>query len=330
MMGVSEAQTRLPSQSGAISASAEAAPMPRVLVLLAAFNGAPWIREQIDSILAQENVDLALAIRDDGSTDLTLRELDGFAANRRVSIVPHPAPTGSAAGNFLALIRENPAAGMDFVAFADQDDLWDRDKLCRACSRIRAQRTAGYSSATVAAWENGTHKILGLAGAPTSSDYLFEGAGQGCTFVLTSDLYERVRRLFMQHNDLTRSLHYHDWAVYALARAWGLRWSFDPQPSMRYRQHTGNDTGARGTVGGVRKRFGLIRRGWYRRQLVAIAELCFAAAPANATVAAWRGILLQPETWRRKLRIASFCWRGGRRRLRDNAMVILAALAGWI
>src|SRR6185437_2343672 len=121
MIAVSEAQARPPTPPGATRVPAEAGPKPRVLVLLAARNGAPWIREQLESILAQENVELRLAVRDDASTDLTLKELEGFADNPRVSILPGPAPTGSAAGNFLALIHDNPADAMDFVAFADQD-----------------------------------------------------------------------------------------------------------------------------------------------------------------------------------------------------------------
>jgi rhamnosyltransferase len=302
---------------------------PKVLVLLAAYNGARWIRQQIESILLQEGVDVQIAVRDDGSTDGTREELARFADQPKVTFLPGSAPTGSAAGNFLALIRETSAAGADFIAFADQDDLWDRDKLARACRRLDAEDSAGYSSATQAVWEDGRQLILRPSGAPTCSDFLFEGAGQGCTFVLTAGFYGRLRHL-LSRRELTCNLHYHDWAIYALARSWGLRWSFDPEPSMHYRQHASNDTGARGTLSGISKRLQLIRRGWYRSQLLAIAELCSTAAPANATVATWRGALLQPDGWRRRWRTARFCLRGGRRRRRDNVMLVLAALAGWV
>jgi len=299
-------------------------------VLLAAYNGARWIREQVDSILAQEIVDVMLVIRDDGSSDGTQGELGRFAGDSRVRTFSSPAASGSAAGNFLALIRENPAVEADFVAFSDQDDLWDRDKLLRACRNLATQSSSGYSSATLAVWEHGKRRVLKPSGAPTRSDFLFEGAGQGCTFVLTAELYERARQFLTQHPELTQGLHYHDWAVYALARAWGLRWSFDPQPSMKYRQHAGNDTGARGTLGGIAKRLALIRRGWYRTQLLVISGLCAAAAPANATVANWRCALLQPDSWRKRWQTTGFCIRGGRRRTRDNLVVMLASLAGWI
>lgn len=313
-----------------VANSAEAVRSPRVLVLMATYNGAPWIREQMESILAQEGVDLTIAVRDDASTDGTPRELARFENDKRVRIVAATTASGSAGRNFLTLIRENAADPCDFVAFADQDDRWNPDKLSRACAKLVAGSSAGYSSATVAAWEDGHERVLKPSGAPTASDFLFEGAGQGCTFVLTVGLYERVRRFLADHEELTRSLHYHDWLIYALARSWGLDWCFDPRPSMRYRQHAGNDTGARGTLGGVARRLSRIRDGWYGTQLRAIAELCKAAVPTNRMILTWHRRLLRPDGLSRRLEIAQFCLSGGRRRTRDNMVAVLSALCGWI
>jgi rhamnosyltransferase len=315
---------------GAVANSAQAARGPRVLILLATYNGACWIREQMESILAQEGVDLAIAVRDDASTDGTRRELARFENDERVRIVAATAASGSAARNFLTLIRENAADAFDFVAFADQDDRWNPDKLSRACAKLVEGGSAGYSSATVAAWEDGRERVLKPSGAPTASDFLFEGAGQGCTFVLTVDLYERVRRFLADHGELAHSLHYHDWLVYALARSWGLEWCFDPLPSMKYRQHAENDTGARGTLGGVTRRLSRIRDGWYSSQLRAISALCKAAAPTNGMVLNWHYRLLRPNGLPRRLKIAQFCLSGGRRRTSDNMIVVLSALRGWI
>jgi rhamnosyltransferase len=297
---------------------------------MATFNGSRWIREQMEAILAQEGVDLRIAVRDDGSTDDTRRELARFAEDDRVRVVASATASGSAAKNFLALISENSADTFDCVAFADQDDVWNRDKLVRACGTLAANDAAGYSSATVAAWEDGREQVMKPSGAPTASDFLFEGAGQGCTFVLTAEFYERVRSFLRAREDLTRRLHYHDWLVYALARSWGLRWCFDAQPSMKYRQHEANDTGSRGSLTGIVKRLSQVKNGWYRTQLQAIAGLCAAAAPANAIVANWSAALLRPDGWRRRWQVARFCLQGGRRRRRDNMIAVLAALCGWI
>lgn len=308
----------------------DAASGPRILVLLAACNGSRWIGEQVDSILRQRSVDLCIAIRDEGSIDGTRRELARFADHKKVRIVTVPDRSGSPARNFLSLIRENSAGASDFVAFSDQDDLWDPDKLARASRMLEVNSAVGYSSATIAAWEDGRERVTKLSGPPTAADFLFEGAGQGCTFVLTRAFYEQVRCFLAAHWELTNEIHYHDWMLYALARSWDLRWHFDTQPSMRYRQHTANHTGARGTFRGVIKRLLMVRQGWYRTQLKAIAGICKAAAPGNPLVLLWHRAIISPPSWSRRLRIAQFCLRGVRRRRRDNMVAVLSALCGWI
>ncbi len=199
-----------------------------------------------------------------------------------------------------------------------------------ACEKIKADGAAGYSSGTIALWNDGRTAPLEPSGRQNASDFLFEGASQGCTFVMPAAFYSRVRRFLLDHSDVTDGLHFHDWALYALARSWGLRWSFDARPSMVYRQHDDNDTGARGSLGGVLRRFALVRSGRYHEQLTAICALCTAAAPDSRMLAAWRSVLSGPRRFRRKWQLVGFCLRGGRRRMRDNAVVLLAAIAGWI
>lgn len=303
-----------------------------MLVLLACLNGQSWITEQLSSILTQEGVHTRIVIRDDGSTDLTLARIAEFGSDPRVTLVSGSAPTGSAAQNFLTLIRDTPADDCGFVAFSDQDDVWYGDKLARACRMLGETACAGYSSATLAIWRDGRGRttLLRQASRTTAADFLFEGAGQGCTFVLRAQFYAEVRDFVIRHRSLTAAIHYHDWLVYALARAWDETWAFDPQPSVYYRQHGRNDTGARSRLSGLAKRLGLIRQRWYHCQLVAVARVCTAAAPANPVIASWTALLLAGSSWQRRLRVASFCLRNGRRKRKDRAALVFAALAGWL
>lgn len=299
-------------------------------MLLASFNGAEWIGEQINSILCQEGVDHRIIIGDDGSSDGTLKEVARFATTGKVELLRRSPASGSAAQNFLRLIRATSASGFDYVALADQDDVWYRDKLSRACRTLHNSSSVGYSSATIATWSDGRTRILRQSQRPRSGDFLFEGAGQGCTYVLRADFYNHVREFVAAHPQLTRELHYHDWMIYALARSWGYSWTFDPLPSVRYRQHSSNDTGARSTLGGVRKRLALIKGRWYRAQIDAILKVCNEAAGQNPVIASWKFNFHSPDKWSRRLRIAGFSLRAGRRKPVDNAVVTLAALAGWI
>jgi rhamnosyltransferase len=303
---------------------------PKVLVLSAAYNGAQWIDAQLISILNQLHVDLDILVSDDGSTDGTLDRIAAFAADPRVILVESEGPSGSAAQNFLRLIRSAPADDYAFVALADQDDVWNEAKLSRACAMLVSRQADAYSCAVTATWADGRRATVSAEPRQTRSDFLFESAGQGCTYVLSAGFYRRLRGFLMENPDATASISYHDWAIYALSRVWRLSWCFDATPMMEYRQHGNNDIGARGSRGGVRRRVALIRNGWYLRQITAIAELCRLAAPTDPEIASWCTLLRQTHGVLRRCRITVFCLRGGRRRFLDKAVLVGAALGGYL
>jgi rhamnosyltransferase len=300
------------------------------MVLLAAHNGSQWILEQVDSILEQVGVDVTLIISDDGSTDDTRSRLTRYSNDSRVHIISPASPTGAAAQNFFWLMRNASGDGHAFIALADQDDIWSIDKLQRACIALGNSGAGGYSCSTKAFWRDGRGMILRQAERLTRSDFLFESAGQGCTYVLTAGFYTKVRDFLRLSFVDTSSVHYHDWAIYALSRLWGVGWKFDPQPMLQYRQHGGNDTGARSSFSGVRKRINRIRAGWYAEQLCAIARLSIAAAPGDPMVAEWNKLLQGEHGIEGRLRRVLFCLRGGRRRRTDQIILLLSAMAGWV
>lgn len=62
---------------------------------MATYNGAKYIREQVDSILNQEftenkNVEMELVVSDDGSTDDTLKILESYGDSRIPQIRNRP------------------------------------------------------------------------------------------------------------------------------------------------------------------------------------------------------------------------------------------------
>lgn len=301
---------------------------PKVLVLLASFNGAPWLVEQLESIFAQEGVDLRIVIRDDGSSDGTQELLQQFAD--RVCVMPGGTPSGSAAQNFFSMIRSSHAEKFNFVAFSDQDDVWYPDHLLRATRRLEQSDAVGYSSAVTAFWSSHQRRLLQQVSTLTRSDFLFEGAGQGCSYVLKATFYEKLRRCLIGQSSHTGDLHYHDWTVYALARAWNHTWHFDAQTGLMYRQHAKNDTGARSTLGGVTKRLRLLSTGWYKEQIQLLCNLLLHSDPMNPIVGEWADIVMQPAGLRRRLRAARFCLVGGRRKLVDRGVLTVAAVMGWV
>jgi len=108
--------------------------MDKVAVLMSTYNGEKYLSIQIDSILAQEGVEVELYIRDDGSSDSTVEIINKYAEkDKRVKFVPGP-PLG-VGRSFMTLLGLNIDA--DYFSFADQDDYWYKNKLKDAIVALR-------------------------------------------------------------------------------------------------------------------------------------------------------------------------------------------------
>jgi len=99
---------------------------PKVEVLLATFNGQSFLQAQINSIVSQTWPNVSVLVSDDGSTDETMTILRDWERVTDRMHVLRSQPQGGAMQNFARLIQESSAS---YVAFSDQDDVWDSDKL---------------------------------------------------------------------------------------------------------------------------------------------------------------------------------------------------------
>lgn len=319
--------------SGAQSAAGPAqgaARLPQVLVLLATFNGAPWLREQLESVLAQQRVEVRVLVGDDMSSDGTLGLLDEWRDDRRITVCAWDSSSGSAGGNFRRLYAAADLNGIDYVALADQDDIWLSGKLAAAIAALGRNKANGYSCAVRAFWPDGRQKVLAQHAGIRSADFLFEGAGQGCTFVVTAALFQRLQRLCREVPHMVASLHYHDWLIYLLDRAWDGRWVFDSADYMLYRQHGGNEIGARGGLAPVLHRLGKIRNGWYLGQVRAALAIYVQAGGSDPVPRSLAALLDAAPSLRRNLGLMVWVTRHGRRSVTDRCILALSALAGWI
>ena len=296
-----------------------------VLVLLATYNGGLWLEEQLRTIFDQRNVRVRVVASDDGSLDDTIAILERAESRYDLRLLGSWPGAGCAAGNFGRLISQAPLARADFVAFADQDDTWDADKLARAVTALERTGSAGYSSRTLAVWPDGRSRVVGAVPNHSPGDFFFEGAGQGCTFVMRRAAFELARAAVERHASLSLRMTFHDWMIYVVFRAMEMPWFFDPKPSLRYRQHQGNALGSRGGWASTRRRLALMRTGWLRAQLNAAFDLAQAVNPR------------MPELERfAKARLAGgIKWFGylafrSRRRRSDRLVLVAAALLGWL
>ncbi|MCH1882327.1 glycosyltransferase [Agrococcus sp. ARC_14] len=253
--------------------------LPLVAVLMATHNGAEFVEEQARTILDQQGVDVRLIVSDDGSTDATLEILRGLGDERVVIL--EPGRFGTPQSNFLRLIRDADVAGATAVALADQDDRWHLDRFQRQLALIAEHELDAISSSVTAFWPqpDGSERseYLEKSQPQTELDYLLESAGPGCTFVLTAASFQFVREVIEAHPLVDETVP-HDWIVYAIARATDRRWRIDPTPTIDYRQHGANATGANMGLTAAISRARRLASGDYRRQCASVARLAAALA----------------------------------------------------
>jgi glycosyltransferase involved in cell wall biosynthesis len=109
--------------------------MISVSVAMATHNGQKFIREQLDSLAAQEHLPSELVITDDASSDKTIAIAQQFAekAPFRVHIHRYEKRVGYRA-NFM---RATALCSAELIAFCDQDDIWSPQKLALCIEPFR-------------------------------------------------------------------------------------------------------------------------------------------------------------------------------------------------
>ncbi len=100
--------------------------MDKVSVCMATYNGAPFIGQQIDSIVSQLGPDDEIIFTDDGSSDATLSIISDYRDNR-FKIVSS-GRRGSPAKSFEKGL--NHCSG-ELIFLSDQDDIWMPEKVVR-------------------------------------------------------------------------------------------------------------------------------------------------------------------------------------------------------
>lgn len=135
---------------------------PTVSVAMGVYNGAPFLREQVRSIVEQTVPVAELVVGDDGSVDGSLDairaelELAGSAAPALVVLPAGPAPLG-VTGNFERILL---ATTGDAIALADQDDRWRPDRVAIGLESLADERV-------LLAHADG--QLIDAAGAPLGS-----------------------------------------------------------------------------------------------------------------------------------------------------------------
>jgi glycosyltransferase involved in cell wall biosynthesis len=216
----------------------------KVVILLATFNGASYIAEQLASFAAQSYENWELLVSDDGSSDSTVEIIREFAINRRQRIKLVEGPRQGFWQNFLFLTRLAAESTGDLFAFSDQDDIWLPTKIQRAVDWFANEPSDVprlYFTRTQLIGEHA--ESLGSSPLfkrrPSFQNALVQNIGGGNTMVLN-----RTAAWLLSATPTDVSLVAHDWWTYQLVTGAGGLAFYDPRPSVRYRQHGANLIGS--------------------------------------------------------------------------------------
>ncbi|EGP4720268.1 glycosyltransferase family 2 protein [Enterococcus faecium] len=221
--------------------------MDRVIVLMSTYNGEKYIREQLDSIFNQKNIAVKVVIRDDGSNDATQSILDEYKKKHNLNW--YTGKNLNAAWSFMELINNAPDS--NFYAFADQDDVWDNDKLFIAveamknCGTETNEKAIMYSCPTRLVDE----KLNSIGNLKHNNSYTSSFAGSliasnatGCTIVFNKKLLDYMQ-IYQGKN-----LRMHDDLAHKVCCAVGGILIRDEKPHISYRQHENNVIGANNSL----------------------------------------------------------------------------------
>jgi GT2 family glycosyltransferase len=112
--------------------------MPKVTVVIAAFNAGKYIGEALASVQAQTLEDVEVIVVDDGSTDDTIRQAERFAPFLDLTII-RQANAGPSAARNLGIRR----ARAPYCALLDADDIMLPGLLAAQCAVLDADPTIG-------------------------------------------------------------------------------------------------------------------------------------------------------------------------------------------
>lgn len=215
----------------------------RVAVILSAYNGEKYIRQQIDSILDQTNVDLELFIRDDGSHDMTVPIVREYEAKYNIVHVREGINLGFRQSFIQELLYHK---GFDYYAFSDQDDFWEKEKLRSACTVIETKSspwipTVYYSNLNIADENLHIYRHTDLEKRKHSlASSIMRRSIAGCTMVLNKAMWEKIAENQISDQMLRRG---HDSFIISLCYAIGGCVLCDERAYIRYRQHQDNTSG---------------------------------------------------------------------------------------
>ncbi len=209
----------------------------KVAILLSTYNGEKYLREQIDSILAQTYDNFELIVRDDGSKDSTVEIVKEYMEKSDKEITLMVGKNLGFIKSFFELLKHSDA---DYFSFADQDDIWLPNKIELAVNSLNklddtkpnmAFSNVDYYDTEMNFMGNGDSKNK----KPSFLNSLYECINQGMTMVINKTARDYIIK------NIPEKCFFHDWWTYMICTAFGSVVQ-DDVVTVKYRRAKTNAT----------------------------------------------------------------------------------------
>lgn len=202
-----------------------------VAIIMSTYNGEKYLKEQIDSLLNQTYKNITIVIRDDGSSDNTVKIINDYKKkSNNIKLIG-----GRNMGfikSFFTLLKDTE--GYDYYAYCDQDDIWMTNKIERAVEHLNKSD----SNIPTLYFSNSDYydeNMNFVATAPENKIYNFrnslvECVSQGMTMVIN----KKTRDIMIEN--VPENCLYHDWWTYMICSGFG-KIIYDDNSLVKYRRH---------------------------------------------------------------------------------------------
>jgi glycosyltransferase involved in cell wall biosynthesis len=220
-------------------------------ILMAVYNGEQYIAAQLQSIVDQTYENWQLKIRDDGSTDKSMDIVGKYVEDypNKIIIIQDKQHNLGSCNNFFELLKHTES---EYVMFADQDDVWDKDKIEKTLSAfleleykfgkttpllLHTDLKVVDENLNVIATSFWEFQQMSSVKACSLNKLLLQNVVTGCTSMINKALIKKAM-------PLPDHLFVHDWWLALVASAFG-KIEVINDTTLLYRQHTKNVAGAK-------------------------------------------------------------------------------------
>lgn len=210
---------------------------PKVTIIMSTYQGEQYVVEQLESLFKQTYPSISIIVRDDGSTDGTLKILETYEKQKKITLI-RGKNIGLVKSFFKALQEAEPSS---YYAYCDQDDVWIPEKIQRAVEALEKEKGQKqpmlyftefyYCDPNLQVIKSSCMNKKGIS----FKNAILECIASGNTMVFN----EEMKHLILKTSPEDICLH--DWWTYMVGVAFG-KVLYDSRPSVYYRRGNQNVT----------------------------------------------------------------------------------------